>query len=234
MKGTLGEILLIITLVPVISYAIIQPVSFKAAIVPFDLAEKLYNLPRIVSEKVDGLMNEEGVGEGSDYILSNSNTEYLTYEHLADLTEKELRIARNELYARHGFIFGAEDLKMYFQNQVWYEENSNFSETSLSDIELANVYLISTLENSLKHTSEFIIPYSYNAYLDTSDIANYSQEQLKYIRNEIFARHGYQFASGPLQEYFGSKPWYVANPYFHDQQLSDVELANIEFIQSYE
>ena len=40
-----------------------------------------------------------------EYIFPNSNSAYLTREQVAALTLDQLRLARNEIYARHGRIF---------------------------------------------------------------------------------------------------------------------------------
>lgn len=44
--------------------------------------------------------------------------------------------------------------------------------------------------------------------LGGDDIETCSCEELRLLRNEIFARHGRVFDSKELQNYFGSKPWY--------------------------
>lgn len=55
------------------------------------------------------------------YILPNSNSEKLTKADLQGLSKEELRIARNEIYARHGRRFQDEELQEYFDEQDWYD-----------------------------------------------------------------------------------------------------------------
>ena len=84
-----------------------------------------------------------------EYILPFSSDILLTEEDIAFLSEDELRIARNEIYARHGRIFKDEDMQAYFDAQPWYFgyiQPEDFSESMLSDIERANVELIQTYE----------------------------------------------------------------------------------------
>lgn len=57
----------------------------------------------------------------SDYIFSDSDTEYLTKADVKGMSEKELNLAKNELYARHGRIFDRDDLQDYFESCSWYE-----------------------------------------------------------------------------------------------------------------
>lgn len=55
-----------------------------------------------------------------DYILPNSNRVYLTESDLAGLTDYELYLARNEIFARLGREFKNEDLQHYFNSKSWY------------------------------------------------------------------------------------------------------------------
>ena len=79
------------------------------------------------------------------YLLPFSSVRLLTEEDLSSLTSKELRIARNEIFARHGRLFEDKGLQDYFNKKAWYFghiESSDFSESMLSDVELANVDFI--------------------------------------------------------------------------------------------
>ncbi len=60
---------------------------------------------------------------------------------------------------------------------------------------------------------------------------HYSLDELRIIRNEIFARHGYQFKSKELMGYFESKSWY--KPQFNDvtKNLLELEKINIQQIK---
>lgn len=56
-----------------------------------------------------------------DYILPTSNSQYLDRAVIAALSAENLRLARNEIYARHGRKFNAEDLQAYFNSKTWYK-----------------------------------------------------------------------------------------------------------------
>ncbi len=80
-----------------------------------------------------------------DYIFPDSSTSYLTRDDLTGLTDEELRIARNELYARHGRKFSDESLNAYFNSKSWYNgtiEPEDFDERMLNTYEVANRDLI--------------------------------------------------------------------------------------------
>ena len=72
------------------------------------------------------------------------------------LTNAQLRIMRNVIFARHGFIFQSQDLLDIFTNTVWfwhpmsdfvfYVPNPNFHESMLTDAERANIATIQRLE----------------------------------------------------------------------------------------
>ncbi|MGM7634633.1 YARHG domain-containing protein [Bacillus sp. Hm123] len=79
------------------------------------------------------------------YILPHSDYTYLTYSDIAGLTKKELRLARNEIYARHGYIFNSNDLQNYFSSQSWYVPNPSFN-GNLSSLEKENIDFIKSYE----------------------------------------------------------------------------------------
>ena len=67
-----------------------------------------------------------------------------------------------------------------------------------------------------------------------SDVCDLSSEQLRIMRNYIFARHNYIFKSDDLSEYFSQYSWYepLYSNVTHD--LNKTEMANVEFIKKYE
>jgi len=89
-----------------------------------------------------------------DYVMfSNSSTQMLTSDDVSSLSAWELSVARNEIYARHGYVFKKNiQIKAYFENKSWYHEVPAFrgADSDLSSIELANVKLIQAQEKSTK------------------------------------------------------------------------------------
>jgi len=88
--------------------------------------------------------------EKEEYILKDSDIRLLTADDLYGLSAAELRIARNEIYARYGRKFAAADLASYFQSKSWYEgtiEPGDFVESTLSFVERSNVNLIISVES---------------------------------------------------------------------------------------
>jgi hypothetical protein len=165
-----------------------------------------------------------GVGPGAMYLFQATP---LTDSLLQGTTLYELRLLRNEVYARHGRRFETPWLRDYFKNAPWYKPRRDFTIAELSDNEKNNVKLIQAVEArrheelSTKDMSE-------------RDVAGLFPEIARRLRNEIFARHGRTFKDPHLQSYFASQEWYHPDPRFDLQMLSAIEKANVKTIQNYE
>lgn len=61
---------------------------------------------------------------------------------IAHCTKGELRIMRNWIYARHGYIFQTQDMRDYFSKFGWYEPRYSDVSSLLSDVEKKNVEFI--------------------------------------------------------------------------------------------
>ena len=73
-----------------------------------------------------------------------------------------------------------------------------------------------------------------NCLLNTSYLGRFSKDQLRIMRNEILARHGWKFQSKDLQEYFGKQPWYKLGNNNNAIKLHIIEQLNIQLIKSEE
>ncbi len=71
-----------------------------------------------------------------------ASTRLLSEADLAGRNDAELRLMRNEIFARHSYIFTSPDLKKYFAGQPWYTPRFKQVYSSLSDIERANIRLL--------------------------------------------------------------------------------------------
>ena len=90
----------------------------------------------------------------SEYILPNSDSEYYSEADLENLTDWELKLARNEIYARHGRKFKDEQIAAYFESKSWYQptyepdEFDALGDSMLNACEIANLDLIREVESS--------------------------------------------------------------------------------------
>ncbi len=110
-----------------------------------------YNFEDNVKEKASASAenNEPSAKNEAGYVLPESNSKLLTEDDLKGLTKEDCRIARNEIYARHGRKFKDEDLQNYFNSCDWYKgtiESDDFNESILSEIEIKNKDLIVAFE----------------------------------------------------------------------------------------
>ena len=96
------------------------------------------------------------------------------------------------------------------------------------DVEMRSVYNADNNQNlyDYPHTSERL--------LTESDLLGKSKDEIKIMRNEIFARHGYIFKNKELNEYFSSKNWYHPKSSDVTSELSEIEIKNIEFLKKHE
>lgn len=78
------------------------------------------------------------------YIFANSDRARLAPDMLRGLTRDQLRLARNEIYARRGRFFRDPQLAAYFSRFDWYKPYA--WDVALNAIEQANVNLIASME----------------------------------------------------------------------------------------
>ncbi|HEY8185974.1 MAG TPA: YARHG domain-containing protein [Pyrinomonadaceae bacterium] len=152
----------------------------------------------------------------------------ISEEMLHGLSLNELRLLRNEVYARHGRQFQAPWLSQYFFSQPWYQPNDNFKDEELSGPDKQNVETIVAYEKKI-HDELGSKP------ITRSLLEGLFVEDAAKMRQEIYARRGKVFTKEPwFQTYFESFAWYKANPDFTDAQLTPLEKRNIATIAAYE
>jgi len=66
----------------------------------------------------------------------------LTESDLLGMNAGELRIMRNWIFARHGYIFRTQELKDYFSQYPWYNPRYTDVSSMLSDVEIKNAEFI--------------------------------------------------------------------------------------------
>ena len=169
------------------------------------------------------------------FIIPDSSTRYLTTSDLQGLSLDELEIARNEIYARHGYQFKQKKMINYFSNQSWYVRSDHEITTDdLSDLEYENVMLIQRVENegiSNNNTSyygDFVIPDSSYRKVTADELKYLSTHELAVARNEIYARHGYIFVSDEWKDFFINEDWYT--PTTSSVTLNSIEEYNVGMI----
>ena len=70
--------------------------------------------------------------------------------------------------------------------------------------------------------------------LNTTYLGRFTKPQLRLMRNEILARHGWRFQSQDLKDHFAAQPWYRPVADNNSIKLSVIEQANLQLIKSEE
>ena len=146
---------------------------------------------------------------------------------LRGLSLHELRLLRNEIYARHGRIFKTVWIQQYFGGQPWYDPKEDFKDEEISGSDKTNIETIVKYENRLHDSIS-------NKPITRALLQGLFLEDVRKMREEIYARHGRVFKDPWTQKYFASFDWYKANPNFTDASLSAVEKGNLVVIAGYE
>ena len=88
----------------------------------------------------------------NSYIFSNSSSSYLSKADISALSNNNLNIALNEIYARRGRIFKDPALSSYFNSQAWYTPKYTQAEfdknVTFNDYEQKNLQLMINEEKS--------------------------------------------------------------------------------------
>ena len=99
--------------------------------------------------------HNKGVNAASEsddyYVLPESSSRVYSASELAGLSAWDLKVARNEIFARYGRCFNTPELQNYFESKSWYRglydpEEFDAMSSPLSDVERANVDVIKSLE----------------------------------------------------------------------------------------
>lgn len=96
--------------------------------------------------------------DAKEYVIPVSSIMALNEDMLLDYSDNDLRIAKNEIYARHGRMFDNTYLQSYFNSCSWYEgtiEPSDFSESTLSQLEVDNLKVLTARKDTLAEENPY-------------------------------------------------------------------------------
>ncbi|HCT92643.1 MAG TPA: hypothetical protein DF613_14885 [Lachnospiraceae bacterium] len=125
--------------------------------------QAMHELVRAMASTVT--IDKEGVKENpEEYVLPLSNTVSVNRDVLLNFADNELKIARNEIYARHGRQFRDPYLAAHFDSCSWYQGTvppEEFDEGVLSQTEKENLKVIQKAEEAYR--AEHPYPKAYQA-----------------------------------------------------------------------
>ena len=82
-----------------------------------------------------------------------NDEEPLKIMSIAKLTKSELRLLRNAIYAKYGYIFNSKDLSNYFKQFTWYKPTSTEIDNNMSKVDKLNIESIKEFEKMNKTTN---------------------------------------------------------------------------------
>lgn len=88
--------------------------------------------------------------------------------------------------------------------------------------------------NFVYRTDVGVYPIASSRKLTYEDVENLLEEDLSYMRNEIYARHGYSFKKKEWRYRFEEFDWYMPMGVDIREQLTEIEAMNIDLIYEYE
>jgi hypothetical protein len=180
------------------------------------------NLENLSREKQEMYDTAVSVGD-----MDKFQTVLLTEELLDGVPLNDLRMMRYEFYARHGRRYKTPGILQEFEWRDWYKPIRNQSKVKLNRIEEQNVRLIEKLEAEWRE-------YLGTGELTEGMLSGLFIEDLRVLRNELYARRGRIFKDKALQKYFSEQPWYKPDPNFRDELLTEKEYKNLAVIREAE
>lgn len=108
-----------------------------------DKSNKTFNL-----QDINGDITDEGYNQdiASEYIFPDSDMVFYNEQALYDEYDYDtLRYGKNEIYARHGYIFKSEEYQSYFESMEWYQPTTaaeDFDDAVFNEYEKNNVLVI--------------------------------------------------------------------------------------------
>ncbi len=81
--------------------------------------------------------------------LFETDRKYYTKEEFESEPMLVIHLAKNEIYARHGYIFANKDLYNYFMGCIWYSptcDSANFDDSIFNKYEKANLEILKSLD----------------------------------------------------------------------------------------
>lgn len=110
-----------------------------------------YRASAYYSEIIDYWENVREVRDISNLIepLFETDKKYYTKEEFENEPILVIHLAKNEIYARHGYIFANKDLYNYFMGCIWYNPtcgSADFNDSVFNEYEKANLEILSDLD----------------------------------------------------------------------------------------
>ena len=112
---------------------------------------RYYKASAYYSEMIEYWEDVREVRDVSNVIepLFETDKKYYTKEEFESEPMLVIHLAKNEIYARHGYIFTNEDLYTYFMGCIWYSptcDSTDFDDSIFNQYERANLEILADLD----------------------------------------------------------------------------------------
>lgn len=150
----------------------------------------------------------------AEYVFPDSDKKYLSEDEIRSVDTEKMALGRNEIFARHGYIFTDETYKEYFESKPWYKGSVPADQFNtgqeFNDFEKKNVELIKQIEDEINGESqtETEDPQAQQAVDDARDFVVGRQFHLQDSERIVEFTDGGEFI---VIGYYGSNP--VQNRY---------------------
>lgn len=184
----------------------------------------------------------------SPWIFPNSSISRIQPSELRVRSAEQLWRARNEIYARHGYIFSSDRGKAFTRllgsAYTPRSGDSDAIEAQFNKTELYNIDLIRSFEHNRPNpvtpvsADRWVFPDSSARRLSDLEVSRLSKDQLWRARNEIFARNGYIFSTDKGKA-FARSMGHLYEPRTSDmtaiyESFNRFEQHNVQIIKRYE
>jgi len=158
---------------------------------------------------------------GDILLLGNINFFNLLY-----LSKEELRILRNTIYAKYGYVFQSKDLSEHFNRFIWYEPQYNNVDEKLTEYDMNIVEIIRKVENGqIKTNIQGILELFYTK---SKNIDKYYYQLMSECKNKI----SFPLQNKKLREINDIFPAYINAVKYNDQYYNEFTLKLL--IEQYE
>lgn len=202
--------------------------------------------------KIDGMIYEESrldTLEKVDFDNYNLDEYEIYYSELLNLTQDDISIMIDTLYAYHGYTITDDFKKDFFEQKKWYNptgKSKEECESEFNKIEKTNKDQLVERKNIMtgnntdqtKEVGINVDNYNLANYsINESDLATLTQKDVRTLLNALYAYHGYTFTSDEYKNLFSEKTWYNPSNKTMEEceaEFNDYERANKDTIAAYE
>lgn len=178
----------------------------------------------------------------AQYIFPDSDSKYLSEDEVRSVEADKLAFGRNEIFARHGYIFKGEEFQKYFESTSWYEgtvPNDQFdSEKVFNDFEKKNVELIQKVEDEMNGPSKEeverreAIDGAYNFVAGRAFHMQDSEMAIEFTADGGLIALGY-YGSAPREDKYTTYSFDARYEVYKDDVYEWLVFVNIEGVEYY-